>query len=83
MKKHMLFLTTNAPREAFNDPTWDLFQGKSVDDLWLPMRVTFRFFAMEALEERLLLDVKRIVENAGTCFAFPTREIVAQEGHEN
>ncbi|MBO9447430.1 NAD(P)H-dependent oxidoreductase [Ruegeria sp. R14_0] len=58
-KKYMLSLTFNAPREAFDDPSQYLFQGKSVDDLWLPMHMNFRFFAMEALPTFACYDVMK------------------------
>ncbi len=62
-KKYMLSLTFNAPEEAFNDPQEYLFQGKSVDDLFFPMHMNFRFFNMEALETFVCYDV---MKNADT-----------------
>jgi len=56
-KKYMLSLTFNAPREAFDDPAQYLFQGKSVDDLWFPMHMSFRFFAMTAIPTFVCYDV--------------------------
>lgn len=58
-KKYMLSLTFNAPEEAFNDPKEYLFQGKSVDDLWFPMHMNFRFFGMEPLETFACYDVMK------------------------
>ena len=58
-KKYMLSLTFNAPEEAFNDESEYLFQGKSVDDLWFPMHMNFRFFGMEALETFACYDVMK------------------------
>lgn len=58
-KKYMLSLTFNAPQEAFNDAEQYLFQGKSVDDLFLPMHMNFRFFAMQALETFVCHDVMK------------------------
>ncbi|KAA3614291.1 MAG: flavodoxin family protein [Planctomycetota bacterium] len=48
-KRYMLSLTFNAPSEAFQDPKQDFFQGCSVDDLFLPAHLNFRFFGMEAM----------------------------------
>jgi modulator of drug activity B len=48
-KKYMLSLTFNAPAEAFNAPDEYLFEGKSVDDLYMPAHMNFKFFAMEPL----------------------------------
>jgi modulator of drug activity B len=56
-KKYMLSLTFNAPKEAFNNPKEYLFQGKSVDDLFFPTHMNFRFFGMEPLETFACYDV--------------------------
>ncbi|MFC4992408.1 NAD(P)H-dependent oxidoreductase [Rubritalea tangerina] len=58
-KRYMLSLTFNAPEEAFNDPDEYLFQGKSVDDLWFPMHMNFRFFGMEGLPTFSCHDVMK------------------------
>jgi NADPH dehydrogenase (quinone) len=58
-KKYMLSLTFNAPEESFDDPQEYLFQGKSVDDLWFPMHMNFRFFAMESLPTFACFDVMK------------------------
>ena len=55
--KYMLSLTFNAPSEAFKDPSEYLFQGKSVDDLWYPQHMNFRFFGMSPLETFVCYDV--------------------------
>ncbi len=54
-KKYVLSLTFNAPKEASDDRFQYLFQGKGVDELWFPMRMSFRFFTMEA---RRCLDAR-------------------------
>ena len=58
-KRYMLSLTFNAPAESFNDPDEYLFQGKGVDDLWLPMHMNFRFFGMEAMPTFACYDVMK------------------------
>lgn len=58
-KKYMLSLTFNAPRAAFGDVDQYLFQGKTVDDLFFPMHVNFRFFGMEPLETFCCFDVMK------------------------
>ena len=58
-KKYMLSLTFNAPKEAFDDPNQWFFQGKGVDDLFLPMHLNFRFFNMEPLETFVCYDVMK------------------------
>ena len=58
-KKYLISLTFNAPKEAFNDPDQYLFQGKSVDDLFFPMHMNFRFFGMEPMETFACHDVMK------------------------
>lgn len=58
-KKYMLSLTFNAPEEAFNDHDEYLFQGKSVDDLFFPMHMNFRFFGMTSLPTFVCYDVMK------------------------
>jgi modulator of drug activity B len=50
----MLSLTFNAPKEAFDGPDQYLFQGRSVDDLLLPMHMNFRFFGTQPLDKRVV-----------------------------
>ena len=57
--KYMLSITTNAPAEAFNDPKEYLLQGKSIDDLFMPLHITFRFFAMQKLPTFTCYDVSK------------------------
>lgn len=57
--KYMLSLTFNSPEEAFNDSSEYLFQGKSVDDLWYPQHVNFRFFGMAPIETFACFDVMK------------------------
>ena len=58
-KKYMLSLTFNAPKEAFNDKNQWFFEGKSVDDLFLPTHLNFKFFGMEALPTFVAYDVMK------------------------
>ncbi len=58
-KKYMLSLTFNAPEQAFNNPEEYLFEGKSVDDLFFPMHMNFRFFGMEPLATFASYDVMK------------------------
>ena len=58
-KKYMLSLTFNAPSEAFSDTEQYLFQGKSVDDLFFPMHMNFRFFGMEQVATFVSYDVMK------------------------
>ena len=56
-RKYMFSLTFDAPRGAFEDPNEYLMQGRSVDDLFFPMHVNYRYLAMEALPTFSLHDV--------------------------
>ena len=56
-KNYMLSLTFNAPAEAFGNKGQYLFGGKTVDDLFFPMHMNFRFFAMEPLSTFGCFDV--------------------------
>ena len=58
-KKYMISLTFNAPEDSFNDQQQYLFQGKSMDDLFFPMHMNFRFFAMEPLPTFACYDVMK------------------------
>jgi modulator of drug activity B len=58
-KQYMLSLTFNAPKAAFDDPGQYLFQGRSIDDLFFPMHMNFRFFGMEPLQTFACYDVMK------------------------
>lgn len=68
--KYMLSITMNAPKQAFDDDNEYLFQGKSVDDLFMPQHSNFRFFGMQALPTFSSHDVLKNadVENDMTRF---------------
>lgn len=55
--KYMLSLTLNAPAEAFDDDEQWFFEGRDVDDLFLPMHLNFRFLGMEPLPTFACFDV--------------------------
>ena len=56
--KYMLSLTFNAPEESFNDSD-DFFEGKSVDDLYFPQHMNFKFFGMQKLPTFACFDVMK------------------------
>ncbi|MBO9421148.1 NAD(P)H-dependent oxidoreductase [Labrenzia sp. R4_2] len=58
-KTYMLSLTFNAPREAFDDAQEFLFQGRSVDDLMMPMHMNARFFGLNKLPTFAAYDVMK------------------------
>lgn len=57
--KYMLSLTFNAPKDAFNDEGQPFFQGKSVDDLFLPMHKNFQFMGLTPLPSFAMFDVHK------------------------
>lgn len=58
-KCYMFSLTLNAPKEAFNDPDEPFFAGKSIDDLFLPYHLCYRFMGMQDLPTFTCFDVKK------------------------
>ncbi len=56
-KKYMLSLTWNAPKEAFDDPQQYLFQGKSVDEVFVFNTANYRFCGVEILPSFSCHDV--------------------------
>lgn len=58
-KKYMLSITFNAPANAFDDPAQAFFGGGSVDDLFRPMHLNFRFFGMTPLDTFACYDVMK------------------------
>jgi len=57
--RYMLSLTFNAPKEAFNDENEYLFAGKSVDDLFFPQHMNFKFFGMKPIPTFACFDVMK------------------------
>lgn len=64
-KRYMLSLTWNAPEEAFNNSDQYLFEGKSVDDVFIGNTSNYRFCGAEILPSFSCYDVKKApqVEN--------------------
>ena len=58
-KKYMLSLTWNAPRDAFGDPGQDLFQGKTVDDLFIANTSNYKFCGVDILPAFSCFDVMK------------------------
>jgi len=56
-KKHMLSLTWNAPREAFEDRNQVLLEGKSVDDVFACYTASYKFCGVEVLPSFSCFDV--------------------------
>jgi modulator of drug activity B len=56
--KYMLSLTFNAPEESFNDFD-DFFEGRTIDDLFFPQHMNFKFFGMQKLPTFACFDVMK------------------------
>jgi len=56
-KKYLLSLTWNAPEAAFGDPRQYLFEGKSVDDVFVFNTANYRFCGAEILPSFSCHDV--------------------------
>lgn len=58
-KKYMLSLTWNAPHQAFNDKNQNLFQGKSVDDVFISNTSNYKFCGVDILPTFSFFDVMK------------------------
>lgn len=58
-KKYMLITTWNAPVEAFSNENQYLFEGKSVDDVFLNFHAMQKFIGMRKINSFSLHDVKK------------------------
>ncbi len=58
-KKYMLSLTWNAPAEAFGDKEQNLFEGKTVDDIFIGYTSTYKFCGAEILPSFSCYDVMK------------------------
>ena len=56
---YMMSVTANAPKEAFNNPDEQFFNGISEDDLLLPMHLNFRWFGLKPLPTFMAYDVMK------------------------
>lgn len=56
-KKFMLCATWNAPEESFNDPSQNLFKGKSADDALFNVTVNYSFVGFEVLRGYHCYDI--------------------------
>ncbi|MEM9881257.1 MAG: NAD(P)H-dependent oxidoreductase [Pseudomonadota bacterium] len=57
--RYMISATLNAPAEAFNDASEPFFEGKSLDDLLLPVHLNAKFFGMTPLPTFAAFDVMK------------------------
>jgi modulator of drug activity B len=64
-KQYMLSLTWNAPGEAFGDVEQLLFQGKSVDDVFVANTANYKFCGAEILPSFSCHDVMKQADVEG------------------
>ena len=79
-KKYMISLTWNAPKDAFNDSEQYLFEGKSVDDVFVGNTANYKFCGLEILpsfscfnvmkDADVIGDIKRLKEHLANVFQF-------------
>lgn len=58
-KKYLLSLTWNAPKKAFDDKNQNLFEGKSVDDIFIGVTSAYKFCGAEILPSFSCYDVRK------------------------
>ncbi len=61
-KKYMLSLTWNAPKEAFDSNAQILFQGKTVDEVYISNTAVYKFCGAEILPSFSCYDVMKSPE---------------------
>ena len=64
-KKYMISLTWNAPKEAFGDKNQILFQGKTVDDVFISNTANYKFCGAEILPSFSCHDVMKAPDVEG------------------
>lgn len=64
-KQYMISLTWNAPQESFNDKNQKLFEGKSVDDVFVLNTANYKFCGMEILPSFSCHDVMKAPDIQG------------------
>ncbi|WP_421982157.1 mechanosensitive ion channel family protein [Roseibium sp.] len=69
------------PNQAARYVRIDAFDESSINIMVWCFTRTIDYAAYLEAKERLLLEIKRIVEASGTAFAFPTRALVGPGGH--
>ena len=64
-KKHMLSLTWNAPKEVFGDKDQNLFEGKTVDEVFIANTSVYKFCGAENLPSFSCHDVMKNADVKG------------------
>lgn len=55
--RYAISFTTNAPKEAFNNPEEKFFDGRSEDELLLPLHLAFKWIGLKPLPTFFAYDV--------------------------
>ncbi len=58
-KKYMLSLTWNAPKEVFGNKDQNLFEGKTVDEVFIANTTVYKFCGAEILPSFSCYDVMK------------------------
>lgn len=53
----MICATWNAPETPFGNPDYDLFRGKGITDIFLPITSNYRFCGYEIMESYNCFDI--------------------------
>ncbi len=56
-KKFMICATWNAPAEAFDNPDYNLFRGKGLTDIFLPITSNYRFCGYDIIDSYNCFDI--------------------------
>lgn len=64
-KQYMISLTWNAPAQAFGDAHQNLFEGKTVDDVFVTNTANYKFCGVEILPSFSCYDVMKQPDVAG------------------
>jgi modulator of drug activity B len=64
-KQYMMSLTWNAPQEAFGDPQQVLFEGKTVDDVFISNTANYKFCGAQVLPAFSSHDVMKQADIEG------------------
>jgi len=70
-KKFMICATWNAPEEAFDDPNQNLFAGKGLTDIFLPITSNYRFCGYEIIDSYNCFDIYRLGDMADDLQNYP------------
>ncbi len=71
-KKFMICATWNAPLEAFDNPNQELFKGKGLVDIFLPITSCYRFCGVDIVDSYNCFNIFRSTEIAKDLENYPS-----------